>query len=230
MFPRIADFGLAIEESSRGEDRRRRCGTPNYLAPEVVKEKLYSFPSDIYTFGCVVYEMLTGMMVIPARGDNNKDEVYKQILNATIHYPKSLSKNFTLLLDGMLEANAEERLTVRSILNHPALASRPTHLPLDIGEKKPEFGLPKGYCKLDSNVVCSVQAAYDYVEDQTRHWPDGKDARVNSVLRKAHPIFINLFPIDLRLQTDDKMLVIRLNDGTKISIYQNRSMIMESGR
>ena len=59
---RLTDFGLSKgglhETNGRTESF---CGTPEYLAPEVIKEKNYGFSVDWYSFGLVLYEMLSGI-------------------------------------------------------------------------------------------------------------------------------------------------------------------------
>ena len=56
---KIADFGLAAKLSSDSEKRKTVCGTPNFLAPEVLENKKgYSYPADIWSFGVNWYTNL----------------------------------------------------------------------------------------------------------------------------------------------------------------------------
>lgn len=58
---RIADFGLAKQEISGMEGAMSVCGTPEYLAPEVLLKIGHGKPVDWWTLGCIIYEMITGL-------------------------------------------------------------------------------------------------------------------------------------------------------------------------
>ena len=60
---KIGDFGLAQQLSHKGQRRHSVCGTPNYLAPEVINGQAYnghSYEVDIWAFGIIIYVMLIG--------------------------------------------------------------------------------------------------------------------------------------------------------------------------
>ena len=59
---KLGDFGLATKLDFDGEKKRTICGTPNYIAPEVLEGKSgHSYEVDIWSLGCTVIEMATGM-------------------------------------------------------------------------------------------------------------------------------------------------------------------------
>ena len=59
---RLTDFGLSKAGLHESNGRTESfCGTPEYLAPEIIKEKHYGFSVDWYSFGLVLYEMLSGI-------------------------------------------------------------------------------------------------------------------------------------------------------------------------
>lgn len=57
---KIGDFGLATRIDFDGERKKTLCGTPNYIAPEILNKKGHSFEVDIWSIGCVMYTLLVG--------------------------------------------------------------------------------------------------------------------------------------------------------------------------
>lgn len=68
----LADFGLS-RSNMKGQLTRTVCGTKDYIAPEVLVGRGYGFSCDWWSFGCLIYEMLTGYPVFfEDRLDDNK--------------------------------------------------------------------------------------------------------------------------------------------------------------
>ena len=58
---KLGDFGLATKLTFEGEKRRTICGTPNYIAPEVLSSKLgHSYEVDVWSIGVILYTLLFG--------------------------------------------------------------------------------------------------------------------------------------------------------------------------
>lgn len=57
---KIGDFGLATRIEFNGERKKTLCGTPNYIAPEILAKKGHSFEVDIWSIGCVMFTLLVG--------------------------------------------------------------------------------------------------------------------------------------------------------------------------
>lgn len=118
---KITDFGLAKENVSSNTGAKTLWGTPEYLAPEVLKNKPYGKAADWWSFGSIVYEMLVG---IPPFYSKNRDQMFKNILNHEPDFPEKLSAEAVDLIERLLEKNPEHRLGagetgVDEVMNHP---------------------------------------------------------------------------------------------------------------
>lgn len=105
---KIADFGFAkhLEEAAMAHSV---CGTPLYMAPEVFDRREYDSKVDIWSMGCVVYEMLTGYP--PFRG-SNPHELFKNIRDAkSLDVPQdvAISEDMMKLLRNTLERDPAKR-------------------------------------------------------------------------------------------------------------------------
>jgi serine/threonine protein kinase len=87
-----------------------QCGTPAYIAPEILKDKGYSFQVDIWSAGVVLYAMLYGTVPFKA---NNMEELHKLIVKGKYTLKDDISIEARNLLRGLLEVNPEKRLTIK---------------------------------------------------------------------------------------------------------------------
>ena len=106
---KIMDFGLALREKMRFTDPGVYIGTPGYTAPEVISNGKYSIKSDVFSFGVVMYEMMTGKN--PFEGGTT----FETINNILYRSPKPLSKKYNIppaisdFVLSMLSKNPERR-------------------------------------------------------------------------------------------------------------------------
>jgi len=106
---KVTDFGLCKQGLVKpGATTSTFCGTPEYLAPEIIEEENYGLSVDWWTLGIVLHEMLVGQP--PFGGNVGMDELFQKILHQPISFPGFLSKNAVALLGGLLERNPEKRL------------------------------------------------------------------------------------------------------------------------
>jgi len=103
----ITDFGLAKEAKFKDETTNTFCGTPEYLAPEILKSTGHGRAVDWWSLGTLMFEMLVGL---PPFYSQNLNEMYANILEADVHYPKFISPDAKGLLQGFLERDPEKRL------------------------------------------------------------------------------------------------------------------------
>ncbi|XP_033282932.2 serine/threonine-protein kinase N3 isoform X2 [Orcinus orca] len=106
-FLKIADFGLCKEGIGFGDRTSTFCGTPEFLAPEVLTQEAYTRAVDWWGLGVLLYEMLVGECPFP--GDT-EEEVFDCIVNAEAPYPCFLSVQGLELIQKLLQKCPEKRL------------------------------------------------------------------------------------------------------------------------
>uniref|UniRef100_A0A665WKH6 protein kinase C n=1 Tax=Echeneis naucrates TaxID=173247 RepID=A0A665WKH6_ECHNA len=106
-FVRIADFGLCKEGMGHGDRTSTFCGTPEFLAPEVLTDNNYTRSVDWWGLGVLIYEMLVGESPFP--GDD-EEEVFDSIVNDDVRFPRFLSPVPVSLIQKLLQKNPEMRL------------------------------------------------------------------------------------------------------------------------
>ncbi|NXS83630.1 PKN2 kinase, partial [Erpornis zantholeuca] len=106
-FVKIADFGLCKEGIGFGDRTNTFCGTPEFLAPEVLTDISYTRAVDWWGLGVLIYEMLVGESPFP--GDD-EEEVFDSIVNDEVRYPRFLSTEALSIIRKLLRKCPERRL------------------------------------------------------------------------------------------------------------------------
>ncbi|KAF7652963.1 hypothetical protein LDENG_00088870 [Lucifuga dentata] len=112
---RLGDFGLAAKLETVEQRKKTICGTPNYLAPEVLNRQGHGTESDVWSLGCVMYTLMCGS---PPFETLDLKETYKCIKEVRYNLPSTLSLPAQKLISGILQKNPSDRLALDQILNH----------------------------------------------------------------------------------------------------------------
>mmetsp|Transcript_33130 Transcript_33130/g.30047 ORF Transcript_33130/g.30047 Transcript_33130/m.30047 type:complete len:211 (-) Transcript_33130:1251-1883(-) len=119
---KLADFGLCKIVNSKHDLNYTFCGSPEYLAPELLSKSGYNFSVDFYCMGILLYEMVVGYP--PFNGLSQKD-LYNKIMDHQLRFPKYVSSSLRSFVSQLLAKDPKERLGYRDglseIANHPWL-------------------------------------------------------------------------------------------------------------
>ncbi|KAE8700309.1 CBL-interacting serine/threonine-protein kinase 25 [Hibiscus syriacus] len=116
---KISDFGLsALPEQLRNDGLlHTRCGTPAYVAPEVLRRKGYDgSKADIWSCGVILYVLLAGFLPFQ---DENIMNMYRKILKAEFEFPPWFSTESKRLISKLLTADPERRIAIPAIMRVP---------------------------------------------------------------------------------------------------------------
>ncbi|XP_033632372.1 serine/threonine-protein kinase DCLK1-like [Asterias rubens] len=120
---KLGDFGLATKVTG---PLRTVCGTPTYVAPEIILETGYGMKVDVWAAGVITYILLCGFP--PFRNENNdQEELFDQVISGTFEYISpywdSISEVAKDLISCMLEVDVEKRFTAAQVMDHPWVSS-----------------------------------------------------------------------------------------------------------
>lgn len=120
---KLGDFGVSRVLSATQELASTFVGTPYYLSPELLENKPYNSSSDVWAYGCIVYEMCTFAHPFEAV---DFPSLAVRILNAEPpELPQPLySKELSALVAGMLRKNPAKRTTLKEVLSSPIVRAR----------------------------------------------------------------------------------------------------------
>lgn len=144
---KIGDFGLATRIEFDGEKKTDFCGSPKYIAPEMLKRIGHSFEVDVWSIGCIIYMLLVGKCPFKA---TTQRETFNKIKNCE-YEPASISSSAAKMIMSILQVDPEERPSVRALLQHDFIKADgiPDCLPSSCLSMAPRADEVEGGCKRD---------------------------------------------------------------------------------
>ncbi|KAM8879755.1 serine/threonine-protein kinase DCLK2 isoform 2-T2 [Spinachia spinachia] len=176
---KLGDFGLATVVEG---PLYTVCGTPTYVAPEIISESGYGLKVDIWAAGVITYILLCGFP--PFRSENNlQEDLFEKILLGRLDFPSPYWDNITdsakELIGKMLQVNAEARYTAQDILHHPWVtddAAMENNMKVEVtGKLKTHFNAAPQYNATAAGVSVIMSTALD------------KKTLPLTTLRRPHP-------------------------------------------
>nr|CAG32257.1 hypothetical protein RCJMB04_20p15 [Gallus gallus] len=148
MEVKIGDFGLATKVEYDGEPKKTLCGTPNYIAPEVLGKKGHSFEVDIWSIGCIMYTLLVGK---PPFETSCLKETYIRIKKNEYTIPKHINPVAANLIQKMLRSDPATRPAINELLNDEFFTSGyiPSRLPTSCLTVAPRFSIAPSTLELN---------------------------------------------------------------------------------
>jgi len=154
---KIADFGFAKRAIS-STCLRTQCGTPGYVAPEILEGVPYGTQADMWSLGVIAFILLGGY---PPFIEENQRDLFRKIRKGQYEFHEEywggVSSEAKGLIASLLTVNPEKRLTAESALNHEWMKSDDTYLAgKDLGVNLAEFKKFNARRKFKSAVKCVI--------------------------------------------------------------------------
>lgn len=120
---KLTDFGLSKEGIQDNFSAKSMCGTPEYLAPEILNKAGHGKAVDWYSLGALMYEMLTGL---PPFYTRDREKLFERIRRGELAYPSYISPVTKSLLQSLLQLDPPRRLGFNNdgeeVKSHPFFA------------------------------------------------------------------------------------------------------------
>ncbi len=158
---KLGDFGIS-KSLKEGNFTSTYIGTPYYMAPEIINSKLYDSRADIWSFGCLLYEIC--YLNKPFSGDSYYD-LEKEIVNSTPVFGPEVPAFLNEIIGRMLQKNPQDRLSIKDISKAPMLRQPKKLFMARLREHYPDYNLDiEGY----NNSMEDLKELMGAMEEQVR--------------------------------------------------------------
>jgi len=220
---KVGDFGLATKLEFDGERKRTVCGTPNYIAPEILEGKTgHSFEVDVWSLGVIMYTLIIGK---PPFETNNIKETYKRIKLCNYSFPENavISEPAKDLIKSILVLEPQRRPKLDEILSHDFFkmgVEIPENMPLSTLSCPPKIDFIKKYIPdVGPNGIILNYVNKSKSKNSTRFQSDGfefSSQRTNSQSLSGKNVGLSQFR-----NNDNRPFTSNGNDNIKGGLLSN---------
>uniref|UniRef100_A0A8C2S986 Serine/threonine-protein kinase PLK1 n=1 Tax=Capra hircus TaxID=9925 RepID=A0A8C2S986_CAPHI len=231
---KIGDFGLATKVEYDGERKKTLCGTPNYIAPEVLSKKGHSFEVDVWSIGCIMYTLLVGK---PPFETSCLKETYLRIKNNEYSIPKHINPVASSLIKKMLQPDPSARPTIHELLNDEFFTSGyiPARLPITCLTIPPRFSIAPSSLDPSNRKPLTIlnkgmenpvpERPREKEEPVVREASEPVDCHLSDMLQQLHSVNASK-PSERGLvrqgyQLCDNSVGVLFNDSTRLILYND---------
>ena len=163
---KLADFGYSKDELCDSVCKTA-CGTPEYVAPEVLLAEAYDGKTaDVWSLGVLLYILLTGGFPFREQSDSKINPMealqvmFRRICSGKVKFPPSVSEDAKDLLLQMLAPSAAERLTVKQLTEHRWFRTDLALGMLELNDQLLQIpsNLQQGFCKQNEAEILAITA------------------------------------------------------------------------
>eukprot|EP01080_Neovahlkampfia_damariscottae_P010186 gene10186-2605_t len=136
---KIGDFGLASKLDFTGQRKKTLCGTPNYIAPEILKNEGHGTEVDVWSIGVIIYTLLVGT---PPFETQNVKTTYQKIKDLDFEFPPniSISESAKDLVKRILTLDPSKRPSIDEIKQHSWLRDTVLNCPESLYKYAEKYG------------------------------------------------------------------------------------------
>ncbi|NXC56893.1 STK36 kinase, partial [Aleadryas rufinucha] len=192
---KLCDFGFARAMSIHTMVLTSIKGTPLYMSPELVEERPYDHTADLWSVGCILYELFVGT---PPFYTNSIFQLVSLIIKDPVKWPTTMSPVFKSFLQGLLMKDPHQRLSWPELLSHPFIAGRVTVI-----DDTEEHGISNPFT---TKLSPELQA----LKEQQVHSMAPRSSQ-SKILRKAQQKMVEETQKKGQLKTDDASMKDSVN-------------------